>query len=43
MKKILIVDDDELMRETLISYLSGENYSVITAANGAQGIEIIKK
>jgi DNA-binding NtrC family response regulator len=43
MKKILIIDDDELMRETLISYLSNENYSVIIAENGNQGFEIIKK
>ncbi|MDR3626999.1 MAG: sigma-54 dependent transcriptional regulator [Ignavibacteriaceae bacterium] len=43
MKKILIIDDDELMRETLISYLANENYSIITAINGSQGIEIIKK
>jgi DNA-binding NtrC family response regulator len=43
MKKILIIDDDELMRETLISYLANEHYSVITAVNGSQGIELIKK
>jgi DNA-binding NtrC family response regulator len=43
MKKILIIDDDELMRETLISYLSNENYAVLIAENGNLGFEIIKK
>ncbi len=43
MNKILIIDDDEMMRETIVSYLSGKNYAIITAANGLNAEEIIGK
>ncbi len=43
MQKIVIIDDDESMLETLDAFLSNNGYSVITAADGAMGIDLIKK
>jgi DNA-binding NtrC family response regulator len=40
---ILVVDDEELFIEYIKSMLSGESYNVITASNGKQGLEILKK
>ena len=42
-KKILIVDDEEALREVLTSILEQEGYSVIQAADGRQGVESAKK
>jgi two-component system response regulator PilR (NtrC family) len=39
---ILVVDDEEIMREILETLLSREGYSVRTAASGAEGIELAK-
>src|SRR6266566_4643737 len=39
---ILIVDDEEIMREILETLLSREGYSVRVAAGGAEGVEIAK-
>lgn len=43
MKKILIIDDDESTRESLVSYLSELGYEVFEANNGLRGLEVIKK
>ena len=43
MHKVLIIDDDESMLETLASYISGNNYTVITALKGTEGVGLIKK
>ncbi|MBI2271151.1 MAG: response regulator [Bacteroidetes bacterium] len=41
--KILIVDDDQLIRIALSSKLKGKGYDVLTASNGIQALEIIEK
>ncbi len=42
-KKILLIDDEEDIRELLTYNLEKEGYSVTTADNGNQGIELAKK
>src|SRR5216110_3090333 len=39
---ILIIDDEEIMREILETLLSKEGYSVRVAASGAEGVELAK-
>src|SRR5258708_2270922 len=39
---ILIVDDEEIMREILETLLSREGYSIRVAAGGAEGVELAK-
>jgi DNA-binding NtrC family response regulator len=39
---ILIIDDEEIMREILETLLSREGYSVRVAASGAEGLELAK-
>jgi DNA-binding response OmpR family regulator len=38
MKKILIVDDDHVMRESLVTVLEAEGYQVSRAADGREGL-----
>ena len=33
---VLVVDDDEVMRDALVTLLSGEGYEVVTASNGRE-------
>lgn len=40
--KILVVDDDPDIRDVLTELLEGEGFSVVTANDGAQGLEAIK-
>ena len=40
MKKLLIIEDDKILRETTAEILELENYEVFCAANGAEGIEL---
>ena len=42
-KKILVVDDDVDIRETLGEVLRIEGYSVLLAANGTDALELAKK
>ncbi|MHB1687406.1 MAG: sigma-54-dependent transcriptional regulator [Ignavibacteriaceae bacterium] len=42
MDKILVIDDDQSIRKTLTSYLKKQNYEVLSADNGINGIEIVK-
>lgn len=42
MKKILIVEDDEILRNNLYDILTNENYKVITAKNGDDGYKKAK-
>ncbi len=42
-KKILLIDDEEDIRELLTYNLEKEGYSVTTADNGNQGIELARK
>jgi DNA-binding NtrC family response regulator len=41
-KKILVIEDDESSRETLVSYLEEAGYIVISTNNGIKGLELMK-
>lgn len=43
MKKILIVEDDQKIREIYAKFLISEEYSVIEASNAVDAYEILKK
>ena len=43
MKKILIIDDDKVLLETLKVFLETENFEVITAADGEKGFQLACK
>lgn len=40
--KILVVDDEEMQRETLKGFLAKKGYDVLSAENGAQALELFK-
>lgn len=40
MEKILIADDEELMRQLVADFLRPEGYEVLEAADGKQALEI---
>jgi len=40
MKKILLIEDDTTLRETTAEILELENYEVVTASNGKNGVEL---
>lgn len=42
-KKILLVEDDQDIRETLIELLEGEGYEVLFAENGQVGLDILSQ
>lgn len=42
MSKILIIDDDEMMLRALSNYLNDKGFSILTTADGPQGILIYK-
>jgi CheY-like chemotaxis protein len=39
-KKVLVVDDDKLIRSGLVDMLRGEQHEVFEAENGKQGLEL---
>lgn len=41
MNKILVIDDDQSIRETLSNFLTREKFKVYSADNGKKGLEII--
>jgi CheY-like chemotaxis protein len=41
--KILLVEDDEMNRDMLSRRLEMEQYSVVLAANGAEGVDLARK
>ena len=41
--KILVVDDEKLIREVIKEYCEHENYNVIEACNGEEALSIIKE
>lgn len=43
MKKILIVDDEEMVRNFVVSVLKRAGYEIITAVDGCEGLEKIEK
>ncbi len=42
-KLVLVVEDDDSIREMLQMLLEDEGYHVLTAANGSEGIEALRK
>jgi len=42
-KKILVVDNEETTRETLLKILEREGYQVLTANDGQAALEIVKE
>lgn len=42
-EKILVVDDEELIRNLIISYLENENYTTYTASTGAEALDVIRR
>lgn len=42
-KTLLVIDDDENIRELLYLEFSEQGYNVITAANGFYGIQLLKE
>lgn len=40
-RKILLVDDDPAIRQILLHLLTGEGYLALTAANGAEALELV--
>ena len=43
MSKILIIEDDKFLRELIVSKLAKENYDVLEAVDGEEGIKKIKE
>jgi DNA-binding response OmpR family regulator len=43
MKKILLIEDDRVIRESTAELLELEGYHMLTAENGKKGIEIAKE
>lgn len=43
MSKILIIEDDKFLRELMVRKLSQENFEVIEAVDGEEGIKKIKE
>ncbi len=43
MKKILVIDDEEWLREMVHMALAQKGYEVLEAANGADGVEVARK
>jgi DNA-binding NtrC family response regulator len=41
--KVLVVDDEDVIRESLRDWLTNTGYEVFTAENGQQALEIIKR
>ena len=41
-KRILLVDDEAMVRETLAAALEDAGYSVVTAADGAEALELLR-
>jgi two-component system chemotaxis response regulator CheY len=41
--RILVVEDDAGIRETLVECLASEGYAVETASNGAEGLERVRR
>ena len=41
--KILVIDDDDTVRESFRNYLEDNDYIVVEAANGREGLEVFAK
>ncbi|MCP4172274.1 MAG: sigma-54-dependent Fis family transcriptional regulator, partial [Fuerstiella sp.] len=42
-KSILIVEDEDIIRETLTEFLSGEGFDVASAANAADALKLVRE
>ena len=42
-KRVLVVDDEELTRQTITRMLEAGGFTVVTAANGAEALEYLSK
>lgn len=42
-KKVLVVEDEEVLRRALVDNLNSEGFNVISAANGEEGLELALK
>lgn len=40
MKKVLIIEDEKIIRETVAHYFSHDGYEVVTAEDGQIGLEL---
>lgn len=40
---VLVIDDDSLVRMTLVAYLEDSGYTVLEAADGEEGVELFRK
>lgn len=40
--KILVIDDDEIVRDVLVRHLSHQGYEIVESSNGLRGLEIFK-
>jgi CheY-like chemotaxis protein len=43
MKKLLLIEDNALVRETTLDWLEVENFEVISAENGLVGLELARE
>ncbi len=43
MIKILVIDDDELVKNMISSVLRKNNFEVVSASNGVEGVNVAKK
>jgi len=41
--KILIIDDEEIVRDSCIHILAKNNYEIVTAKNGTEGLELLQE
>jgi len=41
-EKVLVIDDDEIVREVLIEHLKNDGYEVVGCSNGYKGLELFK-
>ena len=43
MSRILVIDDEQIIRTSCVRTLTPEGYEVIVASNGKEGLELIEK
>jgi CheY-like chemotaxis protein len=42
-KKVLVVDDDDLLRDFYVKVIRGEGFETVSASNGDEAIDMLKK
>lgn len=43
MKKILVIDDDAMVRDTIVEILESEGYEVVSAGDGVRGLALFRR